>query len=71
MKNIKCFKCGKEHNETLENCCWIYCSCGEKICGQCGSGNIGDIAIDNDDEDQYWCCEQCNDCGLEDCTMCI
>jgi hypothetical protein len=67
----KC-KCGKEHKETLSNCCWIYCECGAKICGQCGSENLQQMEIDeNDDEAQYWCTLECANCGLQGCAMCI
>ena len=69
---IKCCKCGKMHEKTTCNCCWIDCECGTKICGNCGSDNIGSIKMSDDDEDaQYWCCNQCNDCGLRGCAMCI
>jgi len=68
----KCNNCGKQHEETTANCCWIYCACGEKICGKCGSSNINEMTMpEDDDEAQYWCCLQCEDCGLEGCAMCI
>lgn len=70
MKTIKCSKCGKEHNETTSSCCWINCECDNQICGRCGSANIR-VMDPEDDDAQYWCCKQCEDCGLEGCAMCI
>lgn len=71
-ETTKCSNCGRPHRKTTSNCCWIYCTCGTTICGQCGSENIGSIETDEaDDEAQYWCCQQCNDCGLMGCGMCI
>ena len=72
MTKIVCSICGKKHNETLANCCWINCACDSTICGQCGSTNLSQIEVnEDDDEAQYWCCQQCDDCGLEGCAMCI
>ena len=69
---ITCKKCGKEHNKSTCNCCWIYCDCGARICGGCGSENISDMEpYPDDDEAQYWCCTSCKDCGLTGCAMCI
>ena len=72
---IKCQNCGKEHEKSTANCCWIDCDCGEKICGNCGSTNLGDMIEDGilgkDDETDYWCCTYCKDCGLQGCAMCI
>ena len=69
---IKCKKCGKEHTESSSNCCWIDCDCGVKICGMCGGTDIGNMDMDPDDDDaKYWCCSQCQDCGLIGCAMCI
>lgn len=73
-KKIKCKNCGKEHAETLANCCWINCECGKEICGQCGGTNIvkkQNIDDSPDGDDQYWCCMECADCGLVGCAMCI
>ena len=75
MKKIKCKNCNVEHEESTSNCCWLLCECGERICGQCGSVNIThDEDTEPEDEhgdDQYWCCEICEDCGLGGCAMCI
>ena len=69
---IKCSNCGKEHIKTTSNCCWIDCECGVQICGQCGSQNIGEIDEEElGDDSEYWCCRQCDDCGLQGCGMCI
>lgn len=69
---IICSKCGKKHKKTLRNCCWINCSCGKLICGTCGSIKLVDMVVDEDDSDaQYWCCQECADCGLQGCAMCI
>jgi hypothetical protein len=71
-ETVKCSQCGTEHRKRIQNCCWISCECGASICGQCGSDNIVGMDINEDDgENQYWCCEMCNDCGLEGCGMCI
>jgi len=69
-KKIHCQKCGAEHNEILENCCWIECVCGKKICGRCGSKNISEIENDENEEEIYWCHLECEDCGLQGCGMC-
>ena len=71
-----CKKCGTKHTKTDCNCCWINCICGEKICGMCGSINVGDIDEDELDlsdysDDNYWCCLECKDCGLQGCGMCV
>lgn len=75
MKKIKCSNCGKEHDETLSNCCWIDCECGKEICGRCGSYDLeyDRDRDDNDDDDDsnYWCNKVCSDCGLIGCGMCI
>ncbi|MCP4648747.1 MAG: hypothetical protein GY853_01525 [PVC group bacterium] len=72
LKNekMKCNNCGRLHNKQTSNCCWIECACGASICGKCGSVNIMEMDSKNDEE-QYWCCLQCTDCGLEGCEMCI
>jgi len=71
-KKIKCLTCGREHDETTCNCCWIDCECGAVICGSCGSANLVDMDMDEDDDEaQYWCCRECGDCGLTGCAMCI
>ena len=69
---INCKNCGKEHEETTRNCCWILCECGRTICGQCGyaDGEWVDCS-DSNDEDNYWCCRECPECGLQGCGMCI
>jgi len=68
---IKCSKCGKEHGRITSNCCWIYCGCGTKICGGCGGVSIGPKDMPEDDDDaRYWCCLECEDCGLQGCGMC-
>ena len=76
MKTIKCKECGEEHEESVSNCCWISCKCGNTICGKCGSNNI--IAIDETEldlsdgsDDNYWCCKRCASCGLNGCGMCV
>ena len=62
---IKCQNCGKEHQSTTCNCCWVYCDCDKQICGRCGSTNLQDMKMSpEDDEAQYWCCTECGDCGL-------
>ena len=72
VDKVKCNKCKKEHDQRNENCCWIECECGTKICGMCGSSNIVNMEIEEaDDEDEFWCCLECADCGLEGCGMCI
>jgi hypothetical protein len=72
MSKINCKVCGKEHEQTTCNCCWIDCDCGSSICGQCGSTNLVEMEMDpEDDEAQYWCCKKCEDCGLEGCGWCI
>ncbi len=69
---MKCKVCGKEHEQTDSNCCWISCDCGSQICGMCGSSNIAEMDMpEDDDEAQYWCCQACDDCGLTGCAMCI
>jgi len=74
-RKVKCKKCGKKHAQSLSNCCWINCECGERICGKCGSTNIihdnSTTPDDPDGDDQYWCCEMCGDCGLKGCAMCV
>ncbi len=75
-EKIRCEKCERIHQQSLSNCCWIPCQCGEEICGQCGSTNIGSIDEDDLDlsegsDDNYWCCKKCNDCGLNGCGMCV
>ena len=72
MKTIKCQNCGQQHKQTLSNCCWIDCDCGSKICGQCGSLNIQSMNIEEYcEDDEYWCCLECGDCGLQGCALCI
>jgi len=71
---IKCNHCGKEHPKTISNCCWITCSCGRTICGQCGYAeekwiDIGDP--DSNPDDNCWCCNECPECGLQGCGMCV
>ena len=70
---MKCSICGAENEESLENCCWVTCvECRKEICGRCGGQNISRIDMDEDDDEaQYWCCRQCNDCGLQGCAMCV
>lgn len=70
---MKCCKCGTEHEETFENCCWVYCKCGAKICGMCGSSDLEHVKYDDteDSDDQYWCTLACSDCGLIGCKMCV
>jgi len=69
---MKCQVCGKDHQKSTSNCCWINCSCRHSICGQCGSANLHEMEMsEDDDEAQYWCCLKCGDCGLEGCAMCI
>jgi len=69
---IYCSKCGREHDESRSNCCWLVCKCGATICGGCGSTNIVRMdPLPNDEERQYWCCKECADCGLQGCAMCI
>ena len=69
---IKCSVCGIEHQQSIQNCCWINCPCGARICGNCGSTEIMDMEMgEDDDEAQYWCCERCDSCGKEGCGMCI
>ena len=72
-EHIHCSKCGKQHDRTTCNCCWIDCVCGTKICGGCGSDNIVEMDIDReaDDDAQYWCCLECSDCGLQGCGYCV
>jgi len=72
MTLIKCKNCNREHPESTSNCCWISCECGKTICGQCdyAGENWTDVSS-GDDEDQYWCCKGCPDCGLSGCAMCI
>lgn len=75
MKKMKCSKCGKKHEQSLSNCCWVACECGVRICGRCGSTNIihneDTEPNDPDGDDQYWCCKICGDCGLSGCGMCV
>jgi len=73
---IECSICGKKHNRITCNCCWISCSCGNKICGNCGSTNIVDINkseldLSSGSDDLYWCCLECEDCGLQGCGLCV
>ena len=73
---MRCKWCGKIHKQTTSNCCWIFCECGKEICGQCGSTNIGSIDeseldLSSGSDDNYWCCKQCEDCGLQGCGMCV
>ena len=69
---ITCKHCGKQHQKTTRNCCWISCDCGKEICGGCGSLNIRAMdPMPDDDEARYWCCKECGDCGLTGCAMCI
>lgn len=71
-KKVKCCECGREHEESLSNCCWIHCECGAEICGRCGKNEISVMKMPKDDDEaQYWCCKQCDNCGLEGCAMCI
>ena len=71
-EQVNCHKCGAGHPKTTSNCCWIDCGCGAEICGQCGSENIGVMDMpEDDDEACYWCCRECQDCGLTGCAMCI
>lgn len=71
-EHMKCSNCGAKHKVTKANCCWIHCGCGERICGGCGGSNLAEMDMpEDDDEAQYWCCEHCEDCGLEGCAMCI
>ena len=72
METINCIACGKEHPKNTCNCCWVYCSCGREICGNCGSQELYRMNMpEDDDEAQYWCCLQCAKCGLSGCAMCI
>ena len=72
MKTIKCQNCGQEHEQTLSNCCWIDCDCETRICGKCVSSNLKRMDVDeNYEENKYWCCLECSDCGLQGCAMCI
>lgn len=75
---ITCQICNKQHPKSLSNCCWINCYDNNHdvtMCGNCGSTNIIDMDMDendkHDEEAQYWCCQKCADCGLEGCSMCI
>lgn len=69
---MNCQNCSAEHNESLENCCWINCTCGKEICGRCGyAKEKWKDCSEGNDEDQYWCCRKCPECGLRGCGMCI
>lgn len=69
---IKCKNCGKEHHRITSNCCWIDCQCGRQICGNCGYADEKWFdCSNNNNEDQYWCCQECPECGLIGCAMCI
>jgi hypothetical protein len=69
---ITCKICGRQHPLSTRNCCWIYCDCGSKICGQCGGTSLSTMDMDaDDDEAKYWCCLECTECGLKGCAMCI
>ena len=62
---ITCKNCGKKHKVSLSNCCWIEClSCGNRICGRCGSLNVEERETCEIDKDQAYCWFKCNDCGL-------
>lgn len=68
---VVCKNCGEVHVK-VGGCCWIRCKCGERICEECGSTNIIDMNIDEDDElAEYWCCLRCDDCGTKGCGDCI
>ena len=72
LDKIRCSNCGKEHPKRDHNCCWIWCDCEKKICGGCGSTNVENMEMDEDDDEaQYWCCQRCGSCGLEGCAWCI
>jgi len=62
---ITCKNCGKKHKVSLSNCCWIECSCGNRICGRCGSLNVEERETCEIDKDQAYCWFKCNDCGLK------
>lgn len=70
---MKCCNCNKKHIQSHSNCCWVTCTCGVTICGRCGSDNIEEDETINREEDdnQYWCCRKCFDCGLVGCGMCV
>ena len=69
---MKCQNCGKEHQQTDSNCCWIECNCDKTICGMCGyAGEEWLVCLDGNEEDVYWCCRKCPECGLEGCRLCI
>ena len=59
MKIIKCQNCGQEYKQILKSSFWIYCDCGSKICGHCGSLNIESMKIDGTNYNQWYCL----DCG--------